>query len=114
MVDREELFRKYSVRYDADEKEDESIKENAEEDTDGKINHQRELFECLENGACDTGIKELINMTSDEIEHQYTRKAHMENRAGFLLAFWGVIVGFATKNETIFSRNIFTNITQEY
>lgn len=35
-------------------------------------------------------IKELIQLTSEEIKTQYTRKGLIENRAGFLLALWGV------------------------
>ena len=52
------------------------------------------------------GIKELIKMISVEIEHQYVRKEHMENRSGFILALWGVIIGFVFNNKDLLKIDI--------
>lgn len=38
-------------------------------------------------------IQVLINLTKDEIDKQFERKSNIENRCGFILALWGIIIG---------------------
>ena len=52
-----------------------------------------------DEGSIET-VKELIQLTSDEIETQYTRQGLIENRVGFLLALWGVAAVIVSENIT--------------
>lgn len=48
-------------------------------------------------------VKELLNLTNEEIDRQYRRKEFFETKAGFLLAFWGIIAGIFVKSELFIS-----------
>ncbi|QFJ54799.1 hypothetical protein [Pseudobutyrivibrio xylanivorans] len=43
------------------------------------------------NGVNQTGINELLDISKHNLDMQYTRKSHLENRSGFGLTLWGLI-----------------------
>ena len=109
MISNEEetRFEKYGLMYDLEGKKDSETGETSKE----KVSRQKYLYtEIIDKNSNpnpsrraslmdETAIPELLEITRKELEYQYIRKEHVENRAGFLLACWavitsGVVIGF--------------------
>ena len=58
------------------------------------------------NGEAGERVDKLIELTRDEINKQFERKNHIENRSGFIFALWGVLLGIA------FDQNYISNINR--
>lgn len=92
--EQEERFEKYALYYSMQEPP--SYRKESDEE---KVERQKYLYKTLKNKRlADTAIEDLIRMTETEINLQYVRKEHFENRAGFLLALWGILLGVITAN----------------
>ena len=57
------------------------------------------------NGEAGERVDKLIELTRDEINKQFERKNHIENRSGFIFALWGVLLGIALDQNYISSIN---------
>lgn len=92
--DEEVIFENYCLGYDGDKPEE----------AKRKIELQRHVFETLKLEMVsieDTALPRLLDMTIHEIDTQYVRKEHFENRFGFLIAFWGILFGVVLQSDII-------------
>lgn len=90
-LEQNRIFEKYCINYGFENND-------KRESVLNKIKRQKEIFKILEEESNDdarNGIKELIEDVKSEIEHQYIRKEHVENRMGFIMALWGIVVASA-------------------
>lgn len=82
-------FKKYALYYSF-QNSPSYHKESDEE----KVDRQKYLYKTLINKRLeDTAIEDLIRMTETEINLQYVRKEHFENRAGFYWHYGGFYLG---------------------
>ena len=95
--EKESLFRKYAVFYDLSYRDYINEIKNSENSFDwARVKIQKEVYGKLCQEGDDRsleGLRRLISITEKEIQMQYARKEHFENRTGFLMAFLGIIVG---------------------
>ena len=87
-----EKAHRYLLFYSLQDSNNAKNAENINEDVI-KIKRQIEVYEKLLKYKNDSAILNLINMTQTEIDRQYGRKNQFENRAVFLLAIWGILIG---------------------
>lgn len=79
-----DIFEKYSFNYDNEPNI--IIREK-------QVTRQKFVFDKLnEKGLDNTAIEKLLDMTIEDIECQHTVKSGIENKAGFILALWGILV----------------------
>lgn len=78
----EQLFKKYAFTYEGDYAKQKNV------------NDQKYVYRVLKNKSMDnTAIKSLLEMIQKDIDMQYQMKGHIENKAGFLMALWGILLG---------------------
>lgn len=83
-AERNENFEKFTFNY-CDELD--LVKRREE------ISRQRFVYDKLcEKGLDNTAIDKLLDMTLEDIERLYTMKSGIENKAGFILALWGILI----------------------
>lgn len=88
----EYFFEKYANKYNID-------KGSTKERTDS-IQRERYLYYMLNRiGVENTGVEQLLNLTIEDIQHQYSIKNAIESKAGFVIALWGVLVGIVLQKE---------------
>lgn len=89
---RKEIFEKYANKYNTDKGE---TKKNID-----SVDLQKNIFNKMyDRGLSNTAIEKLLDMTIDDIQHQYAMKQDMENKAGFMIAFLGVLLGVILQKE---------------
>jgi len=82
--ERNEIFDEYAFNYD-DETDIEKRKL--------AVTRQRFVYNKLyEKGLDNTAIEKLLDMTLEDIERLHTMKSGIENKCGFILALWGILV----------------------
>lgn len=67
-----------------------------DEDISSRNAFRRQLYTYLQlknKGVDDTEYDLLLDGLKKEIDNQYIRKSHIETRAGFLMAMWGILFG---------------------
>ncbi len=78
----EQLFKKYAFTYEDDYAKQKNVKD------------QKYVYRVLKNKSInETAIKSLLEMIQKDIDMQYQMKSHIENKAGFLMALWGILLG---------------------
>ena len=78
------IFEKYAFDYMTESDID---KRNA------AIDRQRYVYDKLTEKRLDnTAVEKLLDMTLEDIECQHTIKAGIENKSGFILALWGILL----------------------
>ncbi|MBQ8044612.1 MAG: hypothetical protein IJ272_10810 [Clostridia bacterium] len=99
------IFDKYAIKYDLYEKNDFKSKRNIEQ--------QKYVYKKLkERQIKNTNIEKVLDLLMDDIKIQYELKSHTENRIGFLLALWGIILGTILQNDLI--KKILVKIMNTY
>lgn len=79
--EQEKTFNKYGFIYES-------------EDLKNRVNTQKYMYSVLKNKKMDnTSVEKLFDLLETDIKLQYEMKAHMENKSGFLIALWGVLLG---------------------
>ena len=48
-------------------------------------------YSAKSKGLEHTAIEKLLDLTIKELDYQYTRKEHLDNKSGFLLTLWGYL-----------------------
>lgn len=67
-----------------------------DEDISSRNAFRRQLYTYLQlknKGVNETEYNLLLDGLKKEIDNQYIRKSHIETRAGFLMAMWGILFG---------------------
>lgn len=100
--DDEELFQKYAFLYNEPCTWTFSNESNMT-DID-RINLQKYVFSIIRRTKLEnTAIERLLEITMKELDHQYIRKEHIENKTGFLTALWGVLTCVTLEKGIIFN-----------
>ncbi len=89
----EKRFEKYALFYDL----------QGEGETDKvKVDRQYYVYKKLLEKSCkNVAVQQLIDLTVEEIRIQYIRKEHFENKTGFLLALWGILLTAIIQNRKL-------------
>lgn len=77
-----------------------------------QISRQKYIYKKLiEKGVENTNIEKYLDILMDDINHQYAMKQDAENKVGFMLTLWGVILTaiLSTDMINIVVNNIFTS-----
>lgn len=89
---RERIFDKYANKYNIDK---EWTKEKQ-----AHIDRQRYLFNKIhEKGLENTNAEKLLDIILSDIQHQYSMKQDMENKVGFIMALWGVLIAIVLDSQ---------------
>ena len=80
----DDIFYRYYFNYS--EEKNIEIREKA-------VNLQKFVFDNInEQGLENTAVEKLLDMTLEDIECQHTIKSGIENKSGFVLALWGILI----------------------
>jgi len=83
-----------------------STDENVDETEEHKVKCQILTYDKLHQNKDESAVVYLINKTDMEIDRQYERKNQFENRTGFIMAIWGILLGIIVDNgDALFSIN---------
>lgn len=95
------IFEKYANKY--------GIDKIPTKDKIEKVKREKYVYELLsEKGTDDTAIEKLLDLTIKDIELQYSMKQAIENKAGFMIALWGVLVASMIQTDMLLT--LFKNI----
>ena len=98
--EKELLFKKYACFYNLSiEDYENGIKTKENYNSWCRVALQKEVYSAILKTKDSSGIHRLIDTIETEIEKQYQRKGHIENRTGYLMAYWGIIVGCFLQND---------------
>lgn len=90
----EMIFEKYANKY--------GIDKTPAKDKIEKIEREKYVYKLLSmKGTDDTAIEKLLDLTIKDIELQYSMKQAIENKAGFMIALWGVLVASMIQNDIL-------------
>ena len=99
----EMIFEKYANKY--------GIDKTPAKDKIEKIEREKYVYKLLSmKGTDDTAIEKLLDLTIKDIELQYSMKQAIENKAGFMIALWGVLVASMIQNDILlllFKKSLF-------
>ena len=97
-----DLAKKYLCFYSLQSSTDENVDETEEH----KVKRQILTYDKLRQNKDESAVVYLINTTDMEIDRQYERKNQFENRTGFIMAIWGILLGIIVDNgDALFSIN---------
>lgn len=97
-----DLAKKYLCFYSLQSSTDENVDETDEH----KVKRQILTYDKLRQNKDESAVVYLINKTDMEIDRQYERKNQFENRTGFIMAIWGILLGIIVDNgDALFSIN---------
>lgn len=106
--DMETVFEKYANKYNVDT---DSTKEKLD-----NVEREKYVYQMLsQKGLENTGVEKLLDLTIEDIQHQYSMKQDMEYKAGFMTALWGVLIAIVIQEKYYMTLiSYITNDTMHY
>lgn len=93
--ERDNIFTKYSFDYETEESKfkTKKAKRKEEEERNEAVALQRVVFDALcDKGLENTAVEKLLDLTVADTEGIFNMKTALENKCGFILALWGILL----------------------